>query len=68
MVKDIYKDERRVRYRVKCQECPQTFLVYEIFASIPEHPDLSSREPYRPCLGSQKPGTLIEKIPKGKKL
>lgn len=68
MVKDIYKDEGVVRYRVKCQECSQTFLVYEIFASVPKHPDLSSTGPYKPCPGSGKPGTLIETIPKGKRL
>jgi hypothetical protein len=68
MAKDIYKDDSAVRYKVKCQQCTQTFLVYEVFASIPEHPDLNSKGPYRACPGSRKPGTLIETIPKGKKL
>jgi len=70
MVKDIYKDERVVRYKVKCQECNQEFLVYEMFASIPEHPapDLSSKEPYKPCPGSNKPGNLTKIIAKGEKL
>jgi len=67
MVKDIYKDTGAVRYKVRCQKCSQTFLVYEIFASIPEHQDLSSRGPYKACPGSGKPGTLIRTIPKGDK-
>jgi hypothetical protein len=68
MVKDIYKDDQVVRYKVKCQKCSQTFIVYEVLASISDHPGLSSRGHYKPCLGSRKPGSLVETIPKGKKL
>ena len=47
----------------------QTFLVYEIFASIPEHSGLTeAHRPYRACAGSGKPGTLIEIIPTGRKV
>ena len=68
MIKDIYRDDKAIRYKVKCQECNQEFLVYEMFASVPEHPDLSSKGPYKPCPGSRKPGNLVKTIPKGEKL
>ncbi len=66
MAKDIHKDDNRVRYKVKCQGCSQTFLVYEISASVPEHPAPNNLqgEPYGPCPGSNKAGSLIKTIPK----
>ena len=70
MVKDIYKDDQAVRYKVQCQECTGIFLVYEQFASVPEHihPGSSSGDPYKQCPGSGRPGSVIEVIPKGKRL
>ena len=69
MPKDIYKDNKVKRYLVKCQYCGWEVPVYEIFASIPEHPKpQGSNKPYEPCLGSKKSGIPIREIPAGTNL